>query len=186
MGYNIPSGYSRVTVELGAASSLGSQIVFGFGVSLNPSEGLLDEVEAWVGEEYILRLSDQYSVQRIEARNNTSMLERSMSLQGDLPFDCAPPNVAALVRIGTGLIGRNHRGRIFLPGVLDEANVASDGSMQPTLRDSLQAMIDNLAVHIAALSGQIVILHSGVEAPTPATSSQVQAIVATQRRRLRR
>lgn len=108
------------------------------------------------------------------------------------------PNVALLVRKKTGLGGRRNRGRSFLPGVIDETQVNYLGQLVTASRDAFQIDADQW---IDALAGDdlgtspmtpMVILHSpdpvtgAVLAPTPVTTLEVDDMVATQRRRLRK
>lgn len=185
MGYVIPAGFSRVTIEYGAQSSLGSQIVTGFGVNLEPTEGLLDAVEAWIDADLAPRTQTFYSIDRIEARNDVEVVERVLNTPGTLAGDPLPPNTALLVKIGSGLVGRKNRGRMYIPGVLLEDEVDASGGINSSTRTGLQAMMTHLGEAIGLISGEIVILHSDVSDPTIATSVNVDGTVATQRRRLR-
>lgn len=185
MGYIIPAGYSRVTMEFGSESPYGSEIVTGFGVNLDPGAILLDAVELWINEAFKLRLSSQYGVQRIEARNDVSVVDRTLAIAGTFPSVCPPPNTAALVRLGSGLVGRTNRGRMYLPGMVDESDVDSAGNIDPTVVTGLQGVMNYLVAALGDVSAQLHILHSDVGSPTLVTDVQVQPVVATQRRRLR-
>jgi len=186
MGYTIPAGFARVNLEYSAQSSLGSNIVTGFGIDTDPGPAILAIIEEWWEETLTLRTSSTYVLQRIEARNDISVEEITINQPGTLSGDPAPPNTAALVSIGTGLVGRENRGRMYLPGVLLDGDIDASGQITTAARNSIQAVVEELGVRLAVAEVQIVILHSGVGTPTPSNSVQVSGTAATQRRRLRR
>lgn len=185
MGYQIPAGYSRITCEIGAISPLGSAINFGFGVSVDPGEPILDAVESWLTENWAPRATRPYRINRIEARNDVAVLDRSLSIEGARVGAVMPPNTAVLVRATSGLVGRTNRGRIYLPGMLLDGDIIEGGQIEPDWVVELQEMMVNLGATLETLPASVVILHSGVGTPTLATGVQVEGIAATQRRRLR-
>jgi len=98
-------------------------------------------------------------------------------------------NASVLVRKNTGLIGRRHQGRMFLPGVRESGS--NDGANLTTgelvlwagvVNDLFDAMSDGTELL------QPVILHdeSLATTPTVVNSFQTQSLLATQRRRLRK
>lgn len=96
------------------------------------------------------------------------------------------PHTTLLVRKGTGLIGRPFRGRMYPPGLVYEATYNEGGVMSGASRDDYQtafdAWLDELQTGMAT---NMVLLHSAEIAATPVTSLTVDAVAATQRRRLR-
>lgn len=186
MGYVIPPTYSRVTLEYAPASPMGSNLVTGFGVDTPPGDVLLDKVEQWWDESLKLRTSNKYTLLRIEARNDVSVEDRTIGETGALLDDPAPPNTAALIRFGTGLVGRQYRGRMYLPGVLLDSEVSDSGTINSTVQASLLGTMLYLKDLLDSADYAPVILHSGVGTPTTISSINVETSVATQRRRLRR
>lgn len=107
------------------------------------------------------------------------------------------PQVAVLVHKNTDLGGRRGRGRMYVPGYQEEW-VLNTGVIVAanliTLQGDYTAWFNEL-VASASIDG-LVLLHSPsapdvedpspVPVPTPITSVVVDAVVATQRRRLRR
>lgn len=186
MGYVIPAGYSRVTLEYAAQSSMGSQVVTGIGVNEGPSEALLNLFEQWWDESLKLRTSTGTKLLRIEARNDVEVLDRSIGEFGILAGPPSPPNTAALVKLGSGLVGRRHRGRMYLPGVLLDADVEAGGTIDPTAHGSITGVMAYLFDLLLTESIVPVVLHSGVGTPTLVTNPSVETTAATQRRRLRR
>lgn len=186
MGYNIPAGYSRVVFEYGAESPNGSQICFGLGIDQGPSPTTLDVFEEWWTESLKLVTGVGYTLQRIEARNNIEVLDRTIGEAGLLNEPMLPPNNAVLVNLGSGLVGRSFRGRIFIPGVCQEEEIDEAGQLSSTHRDQMQGVMNYLGALIADAGRTIRILHSGPGTPTLVLSANVNAQIATQRRRLRR
>ena len=185
MGYVIPAGYARVNFEYAAASTLGSSIVTGIGVNTPPGEILLDLFEQWWDESLKLRTSHYYTLLKIEARNDVEFAERTIGQAGALVGDPAPPNTSALFRMQSGLVGRKYRGRMYLPGVLDDDEINADGTIVDTALTSLGGVMAYLIDVLGTASVEPVILHSDSTVPTLVTSGAIQPVVASQRRRLR-
>lgn len=110
-----------------------------------------------------------------------------------------PQNCAALVTKNTGLGGRQFKGRCYVPGVLQEDQVSATGAIVPafvvTLQAAAQAWFDGLAFgaqgSVPLTPTPMHLLHSPplvgpTPAPTPVLALVVDAVIATQRRRLRR
>lgn len=186
MGYNIPAGYSRVTMEYGAESPLGSSIVTGFGIDSAPTEGVLDIFEEWWTESLKLVTGNTYALQRLEARSNVEVIDRTIGTAGTLAEEVLPPNCAVLVNLSSGLTGRSNRGRAYLPGVAQEDKVADSGQLEGSLLTQLQGVVNYLGALVQDESRTIRILHSGVGTPTLVINATVNPVIATQRRRLRR
>jgi hypothetical protein len=127
-----------------------------------------------------------YTLNRIQMRNDTDVREDLVSIGGALTGQMNSPNVCALLQLTSGLVGRKNRGRIFLPGILADEDVLTDGSIDPTARAAIQDNMDDLGAALAAVDVHPVILHSGVGTPTSVSGLTVASYTATQRRRLRR
>ncbi len=99
-----------------------------------------------------------------------------------------PPNTSVLFQKRAAVGGRSNRGRFFVPGIA-EASVDAGGLITPTLLASYQSAGENYRTSAEAAAGidNLVILHDEaiVDDPTTVVSLQAQALVATQRRRLR-
>lgn len=98
------------------------------------------------------------------------------------------PNVSTLWQKRTALGGRRNRGRAYIPPVLpSEGQVDALGVIASATITTLQTAY-NAFLTAAAVSGlEPVLFHqSAPYTPTPITSFQLQPLVATQRRRLRR
>lgn len=108
-----------------------------------------------------------------------------------------PQNCALLVRKQTSLGGRAGRGRLFMPGVLQEAEVSDMGIVSTALKAALQANANAALTGLATAdpvtgaTSPMVLLHGPnsvtglTPAPTPVDALVVDSVIATQRRRLR-
>jgi len=97
-------------------------------------------------------------------------------------------NTSVLVKKITGEAGRAHRGRCYFPPIsLAEVDVNNVGMIDATVRSTIQSNWDGFitALETAEDLMGLVLLHASAETPTEITSFQVEAQVATQRRRLR-
>lgn len=100
-----------------------------------------------------------------------------------------PQNVATLVKKGSILAGRKHRGRCFIPGV-PEQNVDELGQYTTTALTAVQTLWGTFFGNVSneATFEHLAILHAVGDATeaTEITTLLVDRRVATQRRRLRR
>jgi hypothetical protein len=186
MGYIIPAGYSRLSFVYDAVSPMGSQIVWGLGVSSPPTEELLIAAAGWWEDTGKLRTCDRYTLDHIEARSDVEVLSTTLSIPGVLADNPAPPNTCALVKLGSGLVGKRNRGRVYLPGMLTDDDVNDSGGIDSAAVTSIQGTFEALGDALNVVLAATVILHSDVGTPTLVTTAQVQGVAATQRRRLRR
>ena len=102
-----------------------------------------------------------------------------------------PPAVALVVSKHTGLVGRAHRGRMYMPG-LDEAKVTEDGIVDGAEVNAWQASMD--ALHAALLADtavdQIALFHDTTSpfagTADPISNFIVRNVVGNMRPRQRR
>lgn len=186
MGYVIPLGFSRVTFEYAAIATTGSKPCWGFGVDVSPDEAFLDLMQGFWDDSLKDVTSTDYTLERIVMRNNFSVAERPYEDGGGRESTFQPPQVAALVKMSSGLVGRANRGRFYWPGVLDDGNIDLQGAIAGGLYTTLSGVVVDLADAILAGDGSPVILHSTEDTPTPVTSMILSGQVVTQRRRNRR
>jgi hypothetical protein len=101
--------------------------------------------------------------------------------------DATQQNTAWLCNKSSVTPGRKGRGRMFVPGAVD-AFVSPSGILDSGYQDSLQTLIDDLALAILGVEiiEALVIFHSGEEdTPSDIIALVVDGQVATQRRRMR-
>lgn len=106
-----------------------------------------------------------------------------------------PQNCAALVTKVTERPGRTGKGRVFIPSLLNETDVSNIGVISPSTLTGLQGDLDAVLAFLATpepgfdVPAPMVLLHNaavpGGTTPTIVSGLQIQAVIATQRRRLR-
>lgn len=114
-----------------------------------------------------------------------AVVEAPSATPGLATMNTPPQNCCVLVKKQSLLGGRGNRGRMFWPPfALSEANVASNGMLDPDFVADTQLLMDALATDLG-----LRILHDstspGALPPTEVTSLVVDGRIATQRRRLR-
>jgi hypothetical protein len=154
-------------------------------VSTDPSEDFLDVMQGFWDEDLKADTSSDYSLERIVMRNDFTVAERPYEDFGGSVGSFVTPQVAALVKLSSGQIGRRNRGRLYWPGVVSELGVSLQGDMGDTLYSDLSDTVLALATAIVAGDAEPVIIHSTEGEPTPVTNLSLARKVATQRRRLR-
>ncbi len=100
-----------------------------------------------------------------------------------------PANVALLFRKLTGLGGRAHRGRMYVPWALNSAVVNEGGFIEAATVASYAAVAADLLTELTTLGHEMVLLHDSTSpdvTPTLVTNLVPDGQVATQRRRLGR
>lgn len=203
MGVEIPLGYGQATL-----------VFYATGVSefVNCTFGFKDDDSVQRTPDYIA------SVLRVEASkvggfcepaivanqwtfagvdvNMTRSTGPAMGLSrvtapGLLAQPTVPVNSAFLVKKGTALGGRRHRGRWYLPPAwIGEDLIGAGGAISITSAyTTLQSRLTAYLAAIAALQFPMYLLHGGpgdfVPPPTLVTSLTLQPLLATQRRRMR-
>lgn len=98
-----------------------------------------------------------------------------------------PGNVSLLVHKSSGSIGRQHRGRLYVPGIpaswTDSSGSSVTNAHLTTYQDAFTAWLEQLVTDQLSL----VILHRAVGVvPDVVSSLDVRQLLATQRRRLRK
>lgn len=104
---------------------------------------------------------------------------------GSRSGDLVSPQVQGLLSKKTAFTGRRNRGRMFVPD-MSEAQVDNGGQINSGGRALLQDIANAWFVAVPAGSGSIdaaVILHTDSTAPTPVTTFNAEAMVATLRNR---
>jgi hypothetical protein len=119
---------------------------------------------------------------------------------GSVGGNMLPPNCALLVKKGTGFGGKKNRGRSYWPYMLQEAHVDETGTIDAPTVGSFQAQFDLWQLALIAVTLPMVIANRTEVVTPPDTrphvtaitmgnqvlSYKVQALIATQRRRLGR
>jgi hypothetical protein len=192
---NIPPGFAQANLLFtGVAAPRGAQIALGValeGGASNPVAVGQDVYNAFQGT-VLPELDNDLILSgcKVKIGPNTNgpdgtYLETSI---GGVNSFSVTPQVALLITKITALGGRTNKGRMFVPGIVENW---ADGA--GVVSPSTQATMDAaLLVFLADIAGSntltgLVILHNAVElAPTPVTALKTMGLVATQRRRLRK
>lgn len=96
-----------------------------------------------------------------------------------------PPNTSLLVSKRVDGVSQRLGGRFYWPG-LPELEVGQGGSLNAGYRPGLQTAFDELWTALDTLSAEPLLFPSNSSDPRPVASFFVNAVTATQRRRLRR
>jgi len=187
----IPSGFSQHTYLFsGPSLPFGAAVTIGVdhtGTSSIEQEGQ-DCRDAWITEvlplQHVDVQLDGLFVKRGPNATGQSYLAPSTA-NGTTSGDAMSPNVTALVKKTTALGGRQGRGRMYVPGLI-EANVGGGGALAGAFQGNLQDGIDAWAAACVIANCQPMLLHNDLLSPTEITAFAIDAKVATQRRRLRR
>lgn len=112
--------------------------------------------------------------------------DAATSVTGSRSGSPLPPNCAVIVRKFTTRGGRKGRGRMFLPPFfVPETNVNGLGEMEIGYVTEATSMVNFLRGLMDTNSTPAVLLHSDGSTPDAITATTAQALLATQRRRLR-
>lgn len=144
----------------------------------------------WGGTGSLLtRMSDDYALVQVNVYANQGGPDLNIGQwNGELEGGAGvaePPQVSVLIQKQSGFAGRANRGRMYVPGVPNGA-VGADGDLDGTNLTNFQAAADAFLNFSESGTGNLVILHNNPAlTPTTVTALSVQALVATQRRRVR-
>lgn len=186
MTLNVPAGFAQVTFQYSAATALGSNVAFTFGLGRAPSLDLAEGIQTWWDAELRPLTSQHYVLETIRLRSDVGEYDLSVNEAGSITGDTSPPNVAVLVQKRTGLAGRANRGRMFLPGLLPDTSTDNGGTINSTKLEAIQAAMDALLEAADLDWGGVQLFHNGSSDPTSVTQLPVLPQVATQRRRMRK
>lgn len=109
------------------------------------------------------------------------------SIAGSTTLGACPPNTAFLLSKATARGGRKGKGRCFLPPMWTaETNVNDFGVISSGPVSTMQGQWASFLTAVNATPLPAVLLHSDGSTPDPITGLTVNALAASQRRRLRR
>lgn len=193
MAIIIPPNFAQITINMTSQAAFQSgngATVFGIGCPGNDIVAATNLVAAsW--EQYVLPGMDS-SIFLQSVRGITSLLshEEIVALPGGRSGTTPPPNVATLVRKATVGRGRRNQGRMYLPGMVQQGEVAEDGTIQTTRLTALQTLVTQFLGQMNTQGTPMYVLHNedGISTPPPPTGVNglvVEQRVASQRRRLR-
>jgi hypothetical protein len=198
MAYRIPAGYGLQIMTIdnnnGGSSAL-STIRTGFSFSGDAStiEPLLANATRdglkvlWDNGWLVGPTATYFNIAGTLVRVDNSTQEAGTATAADY----ASPAVSTIVKTNTNIVGRQHRGRIYLPGV-PETLINEAGILDATYVNDVQTAMTNWLTAFNAVSGvgDMVLLHDeetpGDPAPDVIASLVVRSVVGTMRPRQRR
>lgn len=188
----IPANFAQVNLKFtGDSIPTGAQVTFGVAADvITDPELIAEEVVSLLGSTGALApLSQTLNLSTVLVKvgpdETGPSAEIPTEIGGGTAGNVTPPNTSILVRKNTSLGGRHGQGRMFLPGVI-ETVVGDGGVLDTTFRNGLQSDWNDFLAALLLSEITMCLLHSDETAPTVVTSLAVQAVAATQRRRLRR
>lgn len=190
----IPNGYAHVAYLLGATGDPEPMsVTVGLELTAIPTAGEVTLIYEAFRDAWIAQLSDEYTFLGLRGRGVSAggaeyELEAIDSTAGANTSSMLPVNCGALIRKRTGIPGREHRGRCFMPGVLQELEVDNVGNLSPTMQGLLDGCAGTWLTDTEAIAvvDDMVILHTNpATAPSDISALECDPKIATQRRRLR-
>jgi len=191
----IPDGYAQLNFLFsGSALPYPAEVTLGVGVAEFPGGPEVAAEEA--GDIWAARISPQQNESTILTGvlckfgpNSTGpAAEVANGTVGTLGGSGVVPNTSVLIKKITSTGGRQGQGRMFMPGYVEE-KILSNGLITGANLTALQTAFDNFHADLIAADLIPVLLSAeGSPNPVPRTVSgfQVQSLVATQRRRMRK
>jgi len=201
----IPLGFAEVSVEMRNDADPEPWYIT-FGIDITEAGGDTDLMHETVSAALIAGIQPSLSTSttitgakyRIgQASGPPLAVDYSLSLDGASSAQRLPQNCALLVRKQTLRAGRPGKGRFFVPSV-PEGSVSEIGVLETDYKNTMQAQMGDMWTILTygpedppvGPPCPMVLLHNsgtpgGVD-PDLVTSLQVQSVIATQRRRLRR
>jgi hypothetical protein len=188
----IPDGYAGVQIPALHGGS-GREALITFGVQdqanvLVPS-AIAEDIWTVFAAELLPLLDSEVTWGPIRVRRGTAgdelVGEGTSSAAGGSAIASVPPNCAVLVTKGSGLSGRKNRGRYYWPWAATEGSVTELGVWDSGAVANFQSGQSDFLDGIDSANLPMVILHNVVGTPTPVQSLTVQALLGTQRRRMR-
>lgn len=192
---NIPPGFAQANLLYGGVGApRGAQNAFGVqveGAGTTPLQVAEDIYAAW-SSTMLQQLDDDLNLLGVKVKLGPNDVGADATFfgtnNGGVASTAVSPQVSLLVKKVTGSGGRVNRGRMFIPGIVenwvDGSGVVPSG-VQDTADTALLSFMNGLAASNFIVG--MVILHNAVElVPTPVLSLKTDGRVATQRRRLRK
>lgn len=188
----IPDNCSQVNlVFVGDNLPTGAQVTFGVGNDSDFSPTAVGDkvIEALVAAQVMDLFGDDEAITTVHVKNGPNatgpFADVATDLPGALTSNITSPNVSLLVKKNTALGGRQGQGRMYWPGI-SEATIGSDGTIDGAFLTSAAGIFGTWLEELTTELIPMLLLHNNAVAPNAVTSLAVQAVGATQRRRLRR
>lgn len=205
MATNIPVGFAQAAFIF--TSDIGTpDFVTTIGVDLSDVGGnflgAADHLFAAYGSTWMNTTSDHLVLDRVqlniglEEGGTGSVTSGKNPITGGDDGDIPPVNLCCIAQKVTNMLGRRGRGRMFLPGVLNETQVTEGGLLGDGVAADLADLGTNFlsAIRAPDVPGEVtptitpmepVLFHDGLLAPTPIISIAISPKVGVIRKRVR-
>lgn len=191
MAVVIPDGFCQVDMEYSNSDDPGDAYhwIHAFANGSTVPEDLLAPIATGLGTFIAPVFDSDYTVTNVTVRTETEQFTTAVNVAGTQAGETLPQNVAVLLRLRSSDRGRGTSGRGYFAGMVPTTQLEDGGFMTEALQDDLNTAF---ASYYAPLIGDgitPVILHdseSPIATPSPVETIQVDRLLATQRRRLRR
>jgi hypothetical protein len=187
----IPVGYAKATFRFtGDAVNFPANVTMGInnGEDLTAAElatGLADAMTNRIMPDISNQLLFESILVKLGPNDVGSFAQLDVGEVGGASLVNVPPQVALCVQKVTSAGGRANRGRLYMPG-LPRAATNEQGEVLSANLVTLQADWQDFWDDVNVGAQSIVVLHSAAGTPTEVTEFNVEALLATQRRRQRR
>lgn len=197
MGVQIPAGYAQLVYEFSLEGTTHRPT---FTMGLNPDPGLSATDIAQLGDDAITGTGslmssgavviDGWALVAVHATLMTEsgplLGDDTSGMVGTATASALPINCALLVSKNTSRGGRKGRGRFYCPPfTIAEGGVDPIGTIGGGDLSAFQAKCDAFFALLDGVDSVPVLLHEDGSLPDQITSLSAQAIIATQRRRMR-
>lgn len=192
----IPSGYAQANLVFGGnAVPTGAEVVIGLDVTQSgatPSAVAAAVAGAWDTANVMDNFTTAIELREVRVKFGPDATGPSGiwtgAITGTFGENALPPNTSILARKVTAAGGRAGRGRMYLPGFRED-QVGPTGQISGATASDIADTLDAWQAALIVLDLVPVVLHganSPLSTPTPIIGWEVDTVVATQRRRLRR
>lgn len=187
----IPPGFAHCALSFQAAYDTDPWYIT-FGSETTVGTGIANTIYDLCTTQLAPVLDNNITMTGMRVRNSTEVDEHLESVVGGAAGSTLPSNCAVLVKKTTNKVGKQHRGRWYLPGVHPASDVTEAGVLATVKVTALQAKMTALLGTLTSAGVDMYILHTELEtepgtapAPTQVTGLSVSTLIATQRRRMR-
>jgi uncharacterized protein YaaQ len=189
----IPTGFFAVSLDFTSGIFDKGEATVTFGVNdgaLQGAQEVASDIAAAWDQHLKSRMSNDVTLDTVSVWNDITGVDFTVAESGGADFEGLPPNCALLTKKANAQRGRRHQGRCYWPGLLADTDVGEGGTIGSAQITAIQEDMDEFLVALGGYDVEMVILHNEegsepIPGPTPVLRLEVQAKIATQRRRLR-
>lgn len=175
------------TAEVIVRGTLGGQNIvntyyaqFSGGYDQTDLDNLSEQVDDWVGTEWLPIISNKYAYVSTDVRGLDNEFDLTSSNNdsagvGAISGDAVPNNVALSVKRRSNFTGRGARGRIFVAG-LPEDSVDTPNHISDAFVTAVEAALNAMQSYLTTAGAQGVIVHR-ISAGVPLTTAVVFTII---------